>query len=199
MLDLEIHQPLRDVPRSSRTMSSWAPFSTSSASAILTLAIVVSFRGTLLCKNNLRRGPRWPPSILRGGRGHTPRPETRSPPRLIYLAEDYRSPLGMADDRARAPVCRVPNVLPRHTLVSRSVTTPETGQSVVGIGGSTASRAVRRSRHAAARASAVRNIREGTGLSRIVSNLKVRRRSCDHRAFTTPRSRTDESSQRRRP
>jgi hypothetical protein len=31
--------------RSSRTTSSWAPFSTSSASAILALAIVVSFRG----------------------------------------------------------------------------------------------------------------------------------------------------------
>jgi hypothetical protein len=44
------------------------------------LAIVVSFRGKLLCKNNLRREPRWPPSILRGDRPHTPRPGTRSSP-----------------------------------------------------------------------------------------------------------------------
>jgi hypothetical protein len=42
------------------------------------LAIVVSLRGKLLCKNNLRPEPRWPPSILGGRPLHTPRPGTRS-------------------------------------------------------------------------------------------------------------------------
>ncbi len=62
LLDLELHETLGNVGEQLAHDFVLRPFSTSSASAIPNLAIVVSVRGKLLCKNNLRQELRWPPS-----------------------------------------------------------------------------------------------------------------------------------------